>query len=421
MTSEGSLRRRSDPAAAAAKSARAAVAKSGVTRLCGCLSEATATALRTYVLEELQTPGTDLDVVAVQAGTQRLSRLAAEGGLAAAEKAGEFRWDMRLSLDAPPVRRALRELLVDGSLGEAIHRTAGPASYVFELAAVVSARGAPPQVVQGGAFDSPSVTAFVALQPVRRDTGATRFLPGTHTDAAAARSVLEKEEAVVTQGGGPPPASCVALLDTGDAALFDGRVLHCALPHRWQSAQSHSVSLYLTVGRLVHAATSIDSAPPSLRELVAPPSLRDLVESLSDRSVDGSGKPKQKLRSRRADGADVEHEVCLDGLALVKATAELAAVSAQGEKTAAAKAAEEEAAEEAAAAKAAEEVAAAKAAEESAAAKAAEASEVAAMAASKAAEAEAAAEVRAAEEAEAATAREVVPPVPAGFEWGGFF
>jgi len=142
----------------------------------------------------------------------------------------------------------------------------------------VSAPGAAPQIVHAdtdlvvdadgllGAAAAPPppllLTAFVALQPVTRAMGPTRFLPRTHVDAAAHAALAARGDATGLLcaaargsggddgggggddgggGGGDAPAggaaaapapSRVGLLDTGDATLYDGRLLHCGGANR---------------------------------------------------------------------------------------------------------------------------------------------------------------------------------------------
>ena len=84
-------------------------------------------------------------------------------------------------------------------------------------------------------------SAFVAMQPISRALGPTRFVPFTHTDAEA-HAALESHGDVIglarvpkgerpwrqpgSTDGSLPPRSYVALLQTGDVAVYDGRTLH---------------------------------------------------------------------------------------------------------------------------------------------------------------------------------------------------
>jgi len=74
---------------------------------------------------------------------------------------------------------------------------------------MISAPGAASQIVHADCDGAPNppllFTCFVALQPVTRALGPTRWLPTTHCDAAAHMAVNAH----------------------GDASLYDGRILHC--------------------------------------------------------------------------------------------------------------------------------------------------------------------------------------------------
>ena len=91
-----------------------------------------------------------------------LAPAASEAAIATGD---ETRWDLRLAL-TEPVRAALHELL-RGPVGVALAGLAGGDAALVELAAVVSAPGAAPQVLHPDAEWSASglvFTAFVALQ-----------------------------------------------------------------------------------------------------------------------------------------------------------------------------------------------------------------------------------------------------------------
>ena len=242
------------------------------------------------------------------------------------------------------------ELLTAGTpLGEAISELGGKHAQLWELAAIISVNGAPPQIVHADAMWTPSpllLTAFIALQKVSREMGATRFLPSlpprglchsfpslpprgltqvsrkmgptrflprTHSHPRFAKVVADGDATGITresvmgmgmgprasrakgsdggragacvsrdaragkrhaahhaaasgmrggaragsqqpatdrQGGGAskaggddPPLSWVGTLATGDAALYDGRLLHCGGANR---ADVPRVLFYLT-------------------------------------------------------------------------------------------------------------------------------------------------------------------------------
>ena len=72
-------------------------------------------------------------------------------------------------------------------------------------------------------------TCFVALQPVTHAMGPTRFVANTHADAAAFAAFEAAGDATgldVAPDGFSPPLSYAGLLETGDASLYDARILH---------------------------------------------------------------------------------------------------------------------------------------------------------------------------------------------------
>lgn len=255
------------------------VRKQGVARLDGVLSESTANALHDLVLKDLarlraesaaaaaSSDNGAFQLVSVGSGTQRLS----DGS------SRETRWDVRLSRDTPVVAQALHELLGSGApLGRAIEALGGRKAQLWELAAIVSTGGAKPQIVHADAMWSPDpllLTAFIALQPVTRQMGPTRFLPRTHTGPRPA-SIVAKADATKLRGQtskgdadghvAKPPLSWVGLLGTGDAALYDGRLLHCGGANR---SGKHRVLLYVTF-RAADAAEAGGGAGCTLAELL---------------------------------------------------------------------------------------------------------------------------------------------------------
>ena len=276
----------------------------GVAHVDGVLSPTTAAKLRSFVLDELdrtiaagraaahakadspshpacesaregEDEGDDaFRLVAVGSGTQRLSRWVSldeeeQGGVPDGEGEGgeeERRWDIRLSTEHPIVRQALAEVLADGSaLGTAFETLGGRDAALWEVACIVSSPGAAPQIVHADAVWTPEpllITCFIALQPVTRDMGPTRFLPHTHTDEAHAKVVehadathlRRRPSAVAGEPSGElggsaadeAPPSCVALLGIGDGALYDGRLLHCGGANR---SGERRLQFYLTLRR----------------------------------------------------------------------------------------------------------------------------------------------------------------------------
>ena len=139
------------------------------------------------------------------------------------------RHDLKLDM-APPVQTAMDELL--SVLGPTIAECLGHDAELYELAALISDPNSPQQPFhpdtpyrddQGVAV----LTAFVALQPIDATMGPTKFVPGSHT--AAAHEAFNSQE----DGGRAKLAllrsrpTYTGVLGTGDATLFDSRLLHC--------------------------------------------------------------------------------------------------------------------------------------------------------------------------------------------------
>ena len=173
----GAKRDRAAPLVATASDEDVAsvVSNVGVARIEHALSHATAVELRAHVLAARDS---GQKAQAQQASPEVLSAMDADSDAVS-------RWDVRLAWDAP-VRRAVRELLKEGSaLGDALRSlSGGDEAVLLECAAIISTEGAAPQVVHSDTIsteDGPQMfTTFVALQDVAPHHGPTRFLPRTH-------------------------------------------------------------------------------------------------------------------------------------------------------------------------------------------------------------------------------------------------
>jgi TPR repeat protein len=124
------------------------------------------------------------------------------------------------------VQTALRELLLQGTLANVLLSTLGDDATLYELAVLISEPGSPRQPVHPDnphQEHPPLLTCFVALQDIHSSMGPTTFIPKTNTAAAHAEfddigqrdAMLEKRPNVA------------ALLNAGDASLFDSRTMHC--------------------------------------------------------------------------------------------------------------------------------------------------------------------------------------------------
>ena len=166
------------------------------------------------------------------------------------------------------MRTALRELLA-GDVGAAMEAAAGVDAELYELAALVSKPGAAAQPLHADTLwtaDGCLYTSFVALQPVRREMGPTRFVRGTHTEPGPAAVLADGDALGLADAKGRPPPSCVALLKAGEAALYDGRLLHCGGANRSDELR---ILFYLTFRAAtddgVGGAEALDELQGSLR------------------------------------------------------------------------------------------------------------------------------------------------------------
>lgn len=134
-------------------------------------------------------------------------------------------------LPMAPLERATRELLAPGSpLGDIFERVCGLEATLWDFYALRTEPGSPRQPVH---FDTPFrdppplYAAFVALQDVSLEMGPTTFLPKTHCKSSDRREYdagqLDPQRRLDMLARAAPKH---ALLQAGDAALFDMRVLH---------------------------------------------------------------------------------------------------------------------------------------------------------------------------------------------------
>ena len=193
------------------------VERRGVARVPGSVSRSTAESLSDFVRTSLRE--------SVSSDIQNLRVDNFSSGIFsqhASPAAPQTRWELRLPM-APCVSTALNEIF-SGALGPVLAALAGPDAELWELSAIISAPGAAPQIVHADtAYAScPSlITTFVALQDVSTAMGPTCFVPGTHNDKAAHMRFMEDPLEVLSDADG---RACV--LDIGDAAVYDSRILH---------------------------------------------------------------------------------------------------------------------------------------------------------------------------------------------------
>lgn len=125
------------------------------------------------------------------------------------------------------LQAALHEILMASPKLSSILQTAiGPDGTLYELSALISEPGSPRQPVHPDnphQEHSPLYTVFIALQDITNPMGPTIFLPKTNTAAAhAAYNDAPQRDAFLASR-----PSVAALLNAGDASLFDSRTMHC--------------------------------------------------------------------------------------------------------------------------------------------------------------------------------------------------
>jgi hypothetical protein len=200
-----------------------ALQQDGVVRLNNVLSSSTAAKLRKDVLERR-----DKAYAAIDGGDDWRIHFADV-------LLKSNRCDLLLPLKGSRgVQTALRELLLDdskidpgaGRLGSVLQSAIGDDATLYELAVLISEPGSPRQPVHPDnphQENIPLLTCFVALQDISSQMGPTTFLPNTHT--AAAHAEFDKVATRDAMLKNRPNTN--ALLQAGDASLFDSRTLHC--------------------------------------------------------------------------------------------------------------------------------------------------------------------------------------------------
>ena len=222
-------------------SAAQAVRRDGVALLDECLCIGECEQLRQAVLG-----ARDKAVAAVRKGAPSADHLSAVLGAAEPGDA-PTRFDVRLPYEG--VVEASAKKLLGGALGAVFEELVGADGELWELAALVSEPGAPPQAAHADTVwdAAPCLyTAFVALQDVDAELGPTRFFPGTHAtpDAEAA---LDDDAVGFMRGAAAN--SRVALLNSGAASIYDGRVVHSGGPNDAYYALSPSRAMFYVTFR----------------------------------------------------------------------------------------------------------------------------------------------------------------------------
>jgi len=229
VTKKGETKKKKKPTKKKKKGPSTAVAartlrQQGVLRLNGVLSAETATGLREEILE------------------RRTAAYAACASSTATSDPNEWRkyfadvllkkerCDLFLPLKGEhTLQKALHELLVTSNILYNVLVTAlgGDDVTLYELSALISEPGSPRQPVHPDnpyQDQPPLITVFIALQDITLPMGPTTFIPRSNTPEAHAvfNGSVPQRDAFLQQ-----KPSLLALLQSGDASLFDSRTLHC--------------------------------------------------------------------------------------------------------------------------------------------------------------------------------------------------
>ena len=139
------------------------------------------------------------------------------------------RCDLLLPFDGNKILQlALHEILVSSNkLSSMLTNAMGSDdATLYELAALISEPGSPRQPVHPDnpyQEHSPLYTVFIALQDITHEMGPTIFLPKTNTAISHDQyNNISQRDAFLEES-----PSVSALLNTGDASLFDSRTMHC--------------------------------------------------------------------------------------------------------------------------------------------------------------------------------------------------
>lgn len=206
----------------------------------------------------------------------------------------------------------MRELLA-GVAGAVVARAVGEDATLYELACLVSEKGAPRQPVHPDnpyQDTAPLVTCFVALQDISIDMGPTTFLPRTHT--AAAHAAFDASTAARDALLGETPAR-VALLRAGDCALFDSRTLHCGGAN---TERGDTRAIFYFSFRNARATAPVGNVG-SMRADVAPLSLAALRSKLAEATdandpFDESREAREAAKAYRAAADAGSAEACFN-------------------------------------------------------------------------------------------------------------
>jgi ectoine hydroxylase-related dioxygenase (phytanoyl-CoA dioxygenase family) len=253
----------------------------GVVRLNNVLSSATAATLRKEVLARR-----DASYEAVRTGDDWRKHFAD----VLLKGSDSTRCDLLLPLTGNrAVQIALKELLLDDpgvgkvSLGNMLETAIGDDATLYELSVLISEPGSGRQPVHPDnpyQEHMPLTTCFVALQDITANMGPTTFIPGSNTETthAAFDTSVATRDVMLQQR-----PNTFALLQAGDASLFDSRTLHCAGANDLRQGSTRAVMcISFRNPRATEAIGNVGSIMPDIK----PFTLNELRQKLAMISED---------------------------------------------------------------------------------------------------------------------------------------
>jgi len=259
----------------------------GVVKLTGILSSDTASILRQEILERRDVALESIRS-SVNKGDQNNNdkedwrKYFADVLLKGNQDQGQ-RCDLLLPLaNNPTLQTALYELLASPSsllYNTLVNVLGGDDITLYELSSLISEPGSPRQPVHPDNPHQdipPLLTCFVALQDITPNMGPTNFIPGSHTAEAHAAfdiDVPSRDNLL---------RSChnvVALLQAGDASLFDSRTLHCGGANKGEEGSDKTRALVYISFRNPRATEPIGNVG-SIMSDIEPMTIRDLRSKL---------------------------------------------------------------------------------------------------------------------------------------------
>mmetsp|Transcript_1252 Transcript_1252/g.2304 ORF Transcript_1252/g.2304 Transcript_1252/m.2304 type:complete len:459 (+) Transcript_1252:254-1630(+) len=219
-TKENNKKKKGPSTATAART----LSQDGVVRLNGILSASTAATLREKILDRRADAFAAISSSGEDNNKEDWRKYFADVLLK------NNRCDLLLPLKGNRVlQTALHEILVASNLLSSILQIAiggGDDATLYELSALISEPGSPRQPVHPDnphQEHPPLFTVFIALQDITSPMGPTIFLPKTNTaEAHAEYNDIPHRDAFLESS-----PSVAALLNAGDASLFDSRTMHC--------------------------------------------------------------------------------------------------------------------------------------------------------------------------------------------------